>query len=281
MKKLILSFFCGAVILATACKDHDDPELWPIDTSEVKITADISVTPSVSWMTPSEELTVRVANVEMTAPKGTVIRNINIMVNDWRVQQKPFSGETLEFKLPLNQVRPGRLNIAVYAELIRKDCRDAEIIIADNLQRIVFSEIPEFDCESTADITVTSKSTSGEEYNHSFQAKSSDHFTITVPKSEIYWTPKEGTASTLDLTLTASAESFSTNSTLESYVERAYWGAEYGASPTIKISIPNRPGALNDKKLMMIVNTTRSGTWENVSISNNKMTYTFDVIETE
>lgn len=277
--RLIITFLLFfSLLAATSCTDHDDPELSPIDTSEVKITAQVNVDPSAEWLNPTEQITVTVSDVNMSAPKGVVLRNISIMVNGQEHQQKPFSGEPLEFKLPLTYFPKGRVNIAVWGELIKKNSRDADIIIADNIERVLFSETPEFDCEATVDITVSGKSTSGEEYNRSFQVKSADRFTIPVPASELYWTPASGTASSLNVTLTASAKAFSTNSTLESVVSRLYWGGS-GEERTISFTLPNTAGSLDAKHLQLMVQTVRFGTWENVTVGERPLIYSFGLVE--
>lgn len=282
MKNFVIPFVLFVSLFVGSCaSDHDDPEMSPIDTSLIKITANVKAAPTDDWLNPTEEMTLTVSNLEMSAPNGVVLRNVNLMVNGRLWQQKPFSGETLVFKLPLNQVPQGRLNLALWGDLIQKNCRDAQIIIADNIQRIIFSETPDFDCVATVDIAVKSTSTTGEEYNHTFQAKSIDHFTIAVPESELYWTPQTGTASTLELTMTASAESFSTNSTLESVVSRTYWSGMSGASPVTKITIDNTPGSLNAKKMTVIVDTSMFGTWENVTVNESRLTYAFSLSETK
>lgn len=273
---LLVSFF-----VASCADDHDDPEMSPIDTTAVKITANIKSAPANEWLNPTEEMTVTVSDLEMKAPAGVVLRNVNMMVDGRLWQQKPFSGETLVFKLPLNQVPQGRLNLAIWGDLIQKNCRDAQIIIADNIQRIIFSETPEFDCEATVEISVKSKSTTGEEYNHTFEAKSIDHFTIAVPDSELYWTPQSGTASTLELTMKASAKSFATNSTLESAVSRVYWAGQQTASSTLTLTIANTPGSLNSKNMTVNVDTSRFGTWENVTVTESHLHYFFSLRETE
>lgn len=279
MKNIILTIVSvAASLFATSCADHDDPKLAPIDTSKVKISAEITVEPSVQWLSRSEELTVKVSGVSLSAPKGVILRNIKLVCNDGTMRQKPYSGEPLEFKLPLDFMR-GRINIAVWGDLVQKNSRDAEIIIADNIQRIVFSETPKFECEATVDITVKSRSTSGEEYSHSFQVKSIDSSTIAIPQSELYWTPQSGTASALDVTLTASAKSFSTNSTLESAVTRVYWSGESGRN-TITVSIPNTPGSLIRAVPGLIVDTSQFGTWENVTVNESTLIYSFGITET-
>ncbi|MDE6265211.1 MAG: hypothetical protein K2M11_08730, partial [Paramuribaculum sp.] len=79
MKKFIFPFAFAASLLLAACQDHDSPELAPIDTSKVKLTSDVTATPTAMWLNPTEEITVKVSNVDMTAPKGVVLRNINLM----------------------------------------------------------------------------------------------------------------------------------------------------------------------------------------------------------
>lgn len=269
-----------AMLLSTACsKDHDDPELNPIDTTKIKITAKIVTQPSNSWLVPTQELRISVSNIEMTAPKGVVLRNINLMKDNQVVIQKPYSGENLEFILPVSNIRPGRINFAIWGDLIQKDHRDANIIIADNIQRNIFSEVPKFECEVLVDITVRSQSTSGEELNHTFQVTSTNESPIKVPASELYWTPESGTASNLEVTLDASAKSYSTNTTLESVVDIAYW-ERYEGKSSITLTIPNTRGSLTKELLNFCVNTDQFGTWENITIDPMYQSYTFSVIET-
>lgn len=284
MKKIIFPFTVAVSLLFAACQDHDSPELAPIDTSKVKITSDVTATPAAMWLNPTQEITVKVSNVDMSAPKGVVLRNINLMVDGAMYIQKPFAGADLEFKLPLNQVPRGRINIAVWGELIQKNSRDAQIIITDNIQRIIFSETPEFACDVTVDIAVKAKSTSGEEYSRSFQVVSTDDSFIPLPASELYWTPQSGTADRLEITMTASAKSYSTNSTLKSDVDRVYWSQVGGGSNVVKISMPNVPGTLNSNSIslpVLVVNTVESGTWENVTVEPARKTYGFLLTESK
>lgn len=284
MKKFIFPFAFAASLLLAGCQDHDSPELAPIDTSKVKITSDVTATPTSMWLNPTEEIAVKVSNVNMTAPKGVVLRNINLMVDGAMYIQKPFAGEDLEFKLPLDKVPRGRINVAVWGELIQKNSRDAQIIIEDNIQRIIFSATPEFACDVTVDIEVKAKSTSGEEYTHTFQVVSTEESYIPVPASELYWTPQSGTAERLEITMTASAKSYSTNSTLKSDVDRVYWSQAGGGNNVLKISMPNVPGTLNSNSLsipVLVVNTVESGTWENVTVEPARKTYGFLLTESK
>lgn len=282
MKKELLPIIFLAGILAISCKnDHDSPELSPIDTSKVKIISDVTSNPAAgSWMTTTGEVTIRLSDVRMTAPKGVVLRSVDLIANGQGIMQKPFSGETLEFKVSLDSyITKGRVNFALYGNLIQKDSRDAQIIIADNIQHIVFAEMPEFDCMVTLDINVKGRSSTGEELDRTFQVSSLDHFTIAVPQSEIYWTPASGTASTLDLTITASAHASSVNSTLEATVSRLQWNKTDKSSPVIKMEIDNTPGSLNSAKLGLNVSTVRHGTWEGVTVKEQNCEYFYEVKE--
>lgn len=281
MNKFVQFFPFLALGLVTSCvDDHDDPELAPINTSDVKITASVDVQPSNTWFNQTEELTIKVSDVEMKAPKGVVLRDIVLLKDGYRIIEKPFSGETLEYKIPLRNMT-GRVNFSLRGSLIQKGCRDAEIIIADNIQRIVFTDVPEFECEGYVVVTVRSRSTTGEEYHKTFEVKSTDHFTIPVSQSELYWTPASGTASTLEVTLAGDAKSWSTNSTLASSPSRIYWGSDYDAKKVISLTIPNTPGALAAKKLQLYVMTTRYGTYEGVTVEKSNMTYVFGLKESE
>lgn len=280
MNKIFKVGMSVACVMLTACADHDDPELAPIDTTQVKITSDITVAPSAawSWYERSEELTVKVADVKMTAPKGVVLRSVDLMVNGGHYLSKPYSGESLEFKVPLVNVAPGRLNMSVIGNLIQKDARDAEILIADNLQQTVFEVMPDFECKAAIDVTVTGRSTTGEELNRTFKVESNDR-TINVPQEDLYWTPSSGTAGTLDVTMTASAEAWSTNSTLEAVASRVYWSGDVSATKTYKLTLDNTPGSLAAKKCAIMVETTRYGVWEGVNTGETKLIYSFSVTE--
>ncbi len=278
MKKSLLLLLLTVVALSfTSCGDHDNPELAPIDTSKVKITANVDVSPSVNWLNPTEEITVTVTDVEISAPKGVVLRNINLMIDGGLMLQKPYSGEALEFKLPLRNVPLGRINIAVWGDLIQKNCRDAQIIIADNIQHVIFSETPEFKCEAAVDVTVAATLPSGEAYTHTFHAES-DGETLKIPADELYLPADQ--ASTLDVTMSATARAYSTNSTLKADISRLYWSGTEGSTTTIKFSMPNTRGYLNtwdmgSRQIMLVVRATLSGTWENVTVAPSDATYFF------
>lgn len=264
----------------TSCLDHDDPNLAPIDTSKVKISANIVVKPTATWLNQSEEISVSVSDVDMIAPKGVVIRSISLCKDNNPVLEKPYSGAPLDFKYSLDYTR-GRVNLSIIATLIQQKARDAQILIEDNIQRVVFTETPKFECEGNVKITVKSTSTAGEECNKTFEVKSIDHFTIPVSAKELYWTPTTGTASTLEVTLAGGAKAWSTNSTLESSIQRVYWGPNLGAKQEIKMTIPNTLGSLKNQNLSLTVQTVESGTWENVTVEPSNMTYVFALTEAE
>lgn len=281
-KSLFLSISTFICLILASCADHDDPKLSPIDTSQVKITATVKDLPNSRWLNVTEEMTVSVSNVEMTAPKGVVLRSISLVAGNgvvmYTVDDKPFSGEPMEFKVPLVG-KQGRFNFSVRGNLIKKDSRDAEVIIADNIQKIIFIETPEFECEGTLSITVKGTSTTGEEYSHSFEATSIDHFTIPVPQSELYLQPTSGTVATLEVTISGSAKAWSPNTTFENKITNLAIGQTSGDDSTVKIAIPNTPGALNSQKLKFYVLTSYYGTWENVTIEPYNLTTVFDIVE--
>lgn len=274
-------------LLPTACADHDDPQLAPIDTSQMKISANVAVNPTAHWLNQTEEVSISVSDIEMTAPKGVVIRSIALYKDNGPVMEKPYSGEPLDFKYLLQYSR-GRVYFSIIANLIKQNARDAQILIKDNIQCVVFSETPQFECEANVDITVKSKSTSGEEYSKTFEVKSTDHFTIPLSAAELYWAPASGTASTLEVTLTGDAKTWSTNSTLESRISKIYWdkpsafpGHEGSSRQEITLTLPNTPGALGTKNLGLVVTTVEYGTWENVTVEPSNMTYGFVLTETD
>ncbi len=279
---LLFAFGVFCCMFAQSCSDHDDPQLAPIDTTQVKIKADVSQSPKVSWMTNSEELTIRVSDIEMTAPKGVVLRSISLLANTslgrQTIDDKPYSGEPLEFKIPLVNLH-GRVNFSLRGNLIKQNSRDAEIIIADNIQEIVFSEEPKLECEGWLKGTVRSTSTSGEEYEHSFEVKSDAQLDIKIPQSDLYWTPKEGTASTIEVTLESSASAWSSNTTFECGVTKTAIGYSSAAPATYTATLPNKPGALNAEKLQFYVHSTYFGTWENVTIDPYNLTTVYFIVE--
>lgn len=279
MKKLIIPFLFIASMFVTSCADHDDPELSPIDTTQVKIAATVHEYPTDSWLNPTEEMTISVSNVKMDAPKGVVLRSISLCNNGRPIMDKPYSGETLEFKIPMSGLIAGRLNFSIVGHLIQKNCRDAEILIADNIQRILFTQTPNMDCEGKVNIEVKSVSTSGEEYSHSFEVKSIDYFTIPVPQSELYWSPKDGTASTLELTLTGEGRAWSSNSTLDGTITNIYWGSRNPDGPVLKVTVPNTPGALNSEHLQLYVMAEYYGVNEGISVKPQKLLSVFSLVE--
>ena len=283
MKKFTaLAYVTSICSILSSCADHDDPKLSPIDTSQIKISATVKDHPNTPWLNTSEEMTVDVNNVVMSAPKGVVLKSISLVANNgtsrYEVDEKPYSGEPLEFKVPLTGLR-GRLNFSLRGNLIKKDSRDAEIIIADNIQKIIFSEAPEFECTAKLFVTVKSTSTTGEEYSNSFEACSADNLTIPVPQTELYWQPTSGTASTLEVSLGSSALAWSPNTTFDSSISKISIGHSSGETATLKITIPNTPGSLNSEKLQMYVIPSFYGTWENITIEPYSIIYPFSIIE--
>ena len=278
MCKLSKFIICMLCVLMAACADHDDPELSPIDTSKIKISAKVDATPTSSWLSSTEEMTIRVSEVDMTAPKGVVLRNISLYSNGQRILSKPYSGEALEFKVPLNYMT-GRLYFSVVGDLIKQNCRDAEILIADNIQRIVFTRIPKFESNAHINVTVKSISTSGEEFSQWFDVESDEEGIVAIPKDKLYWTPASGTATTIDLMFGGGADTWSSNSTLESEITGISWSSYKPANPVLKISIPNEPGSLDKLKLRMDVNARCFGTTENVTIEPQNVSLSFFVRE--
>lgn len=280
MNKIIQYILLGIFCMATSCADHDDPELAPINTSNVKISAKIDIQPSTTWLNPTEELTIRVSNVDMTAPKGIVLRSISLYENGRQLMDKPFSGETLEFKVPLSYLK-GRVNFSVIGNLIQKNCRDAQILIEDNIQRIVFTETPELECKARINVAVKSVSTSGEEFIQQFDVESNEAGVIYIPQDKLYWTPTSGNAPLIDLTFNGSAEAWSPNSTLDSEISRISWGSKFPDNPTINLSISNEYGSLNNEKLSMYVSATYFGTIENIKVEPQNLNILFDIRESK
>lgn len=285
MKKALTLFVLTAVsVVLHSCVDHDDPQLMPIDTSQVTISASVSSEPDLGWLNVTEELTINVSNVEMKAPKGVVLRSISLIANNgmssFMIDDKPYSGQPLQFKIPLIGLK-GRINFSLRGNLIKQDSRDAQIIIADNIQRIIFSETPEFECEGWLHVSVTSVSDTGEEYSNSFEVTSSDHFTISIPQSELYWTPSTGTASTLEVTLGAGANVWSPNTTFKCSISKTALGHSSDGESTLKITIPNSPGALKSQNLQLYVLSSYFGTWEDVTIDPHNKINIFAITETE
>ena len=283
MKKFTaLAYVTSICSILSSCADHDDPKLSPIETSHIKRSATVKDPPNTPGLNTSEEMTVDVNNVVMSAPKGVVLKSISLVANNgtsrYEVDEKPYSGEPLEFKVPLTGLR-GRLNFSLRGNLIKKDSRDAEIIIADNIQKIIFSEAPEFECTAKLFVTVKSTSTTGEEYSNSFEACSADNLTIPVPQNELYWQPTSGTASTLEVSLGSSALAWSPNTTFDSSISKISIGHSSGETATLKITIPNTPGSLNSEKLQMYVIPSFYGTWENITIEPYSIIYPFSIIE--
>lgn len=278
MNRLTVAVMLILCVITTSCADHDDPELSPIDTSNIKISATVDAYPTSSWVSSSEEMTIRVLDVKMTAPKGIVLRNIILCNNGQRVISKLYSGEALEFKVPLNYMN-GRANFSVMGELIQKNCRDAEILIADNIQRIVFAKIPKLDFKALLNVTVKSVSSTGEEFNQRFEVESEDGLNILISKDKLYWVPTSGTASTIELALEGRCDTWSSNSTLESEVTGIWWNTYTPAAPVLKISIPNVPGSFDNLKLRMDASARFFGTTENITIEPEKLSLSFFVRE--
>lgn len=283
-KLLLVTLLAIFSTIIQSCADHDDPQLSPIDTTEVKITATVKDSPNTSWLNTTEELTISVSDIEMSAPKGVVLRSISLIANNgigvYTLDDKPFSGEPLEFKVPLTSLK-GRVNFSLRGNLIKKDSRDAEIIINDNIQRIVFSEEPKFKCEGWLYVSVKSKSTSGETYDNSFEVRSNDDLNIPIPQSKLYWTPQEGKASTLDISLGAGATAWSPNTSFDCKITKSAIGHSSGDDATLKLTIPNIPGTLGAEKLQEYIVTTYFGTWENISIQPYNLTNVFSIVEVE
>lgn len=281
---LIISLMLLAGIALHSCEDHDDPQLAPIDTTQVRIKATVNARPGQSWLNVTEQLTISVSDVAMTAPKGVVLRSVSLIASNgmtrFLIDDKPFSGEPLEFKVPLVG-KQGRLNFSLRGNLIKQDCRDAEVIIADNIERIVFSETPEFECEGCMVVSVKGTSSTGEEYTHSFEARSTDHFTLPVPQSELYWTPTSGTAPTIEVTLGSGAKVWSPNTTFKSSIISTSIGKSTDDGATLKLTLPNTPGSLNSMKLKLYVLSSFYGSWEGVTIDPHDHLNVFGITETE
>lgn len=288
MKKIpdILVLLLSAIICIgiQSCADHDDPQLAPIDTTQVRVSANVKVSPDSRWSAATEEMTINLSDIRMESPAGVVLKSISLIANNgsarYTIDDKPFSGEPLEFKIPLSTMR-GRVNLSLRGNLIKKDCRDAEVIIADNIQKIVFSESPEFECEGWLHVSVKSQSTTGEEYSNSFEVRSTDHFSISVPQNKLYWTPSSGTASTIEVALGGGATSWSPNTTFDCKITNTAIGNSSAGSPSMFLTLPNTPGSLNSKKLLLFVTTSYFGTWENVTIDPYNLNTIFNIIESE
>lgn len=267
----------------SSCMDHDDPKLEPIDTTQVKIAADVTYSPTSQWQDKAEEMTIKVSDIKMNAPKGVVLKSISLTAysgySRYTIDEKPFSGEILEFKVPLIGMQ-GRITFSLRGKLIKKDSRDAEIMIADNIQKIVFSENPKFECNGWLYVSVKGKSTTGEEYSHSFEVTSKDDL-MQVPEDELYWKPSSGEAPNIEVTFGSGATAWSSNTTFDCKITKTAIGHSSADQPTLKLSIPNTPGSLNSEKLQVYVITSYFGTWEDVTIDPYHLTNVFGIIETK
>lgn len=275
---LLLTFsllFCG-------CSDSDEPQSEPIDTSLVKVRANVKGSPTSPWMVPSEQFSIKVTDIDMTAPEGVILQSISLIANYGSttevINTKPFSGEDLDFRVSMNNMK-GRVNFSVQGKLVKKGCDDAEIIIADNIELIVFSEMPEFECQGRLMINVHSESTTGEEYDNFFEVVSSDHFTVAVPQSKLYWQPETGIASTLEINMGSGASAWSPNTTFTPEILKTAIGKSTGDESFFKFTIPNTPGSLEAMKLQLYVITSYFGTWENVTIEPYSLTNVFGITE--
>lgn len=268
--------------IVVSCSSNDEPQLDPIDTSLVKIESNVKCSPVSQWLVPTQQLSIKVSDIEMSAPNGVVLESISLIAKEGTktkvIDNKPFSGNELEFKISLNDLQ-GRVNFSIIGKLIKKDSRDTEFLIADNIERIIFSEMPEFECQARLIVSIHSKSSSGEEYNDFFEVPSSDHFTITVPQNRLYWQPSVGEAKTIDVTLGSGATAWSPNTTFESKITKTAIGNSTGDSPTAKFTIPNIPGSLEALKLQLYVLTTYYGSWEDVTIEPYTLTNIFAIKE--
>ncbi len=128
-------------------------------------------------------------------------------------------------------------------------------------------------------MTVKSVSTTGEEYTQWFDIESEDGMLIPIPKDKLYWTPLSGTASTIELTLGGGADTWSSNSTLESEVTGISWATYKPSDPVLKLTIPNEAGSLDNLKLRMDVNARFFGTTDNVKIEPQNLSLSFFVRE--
>ncbi len=72
-RSLLITLLIVIVTLIQSCADHDDPQLSPIDTSQVKINATVNDTPNTTWLNITEELTISVSNIELSASKGVFL----------------------------------------------------------------------------------------------------------------------------------------------------------------------------------------------------------------
>lgn len=277
---MLLTLITGFCCLMSSCLDHDNPELAPINTSKVKIAASIDTKPTATWLNTTEEVTIVVSNVNMTAPKGVVLRSISLEENGREISNKPFSGETLVYKVPLTYLQ-GRVNFSIVGNLIQKNCRDAKILIEDNIQRLVFTQTPRLECKAHINVNVRSVSTSGEEYSQRFDVESDDAGVVLIPQDKLYWTPTSGTASSIELTLGGGADTWSPNSTLESEVSRISWGSKYPDGPVLKLSLHNTPGSLDKERLDMYVLATYYGTTENITVEPQSLTTLFVIRESK
>ncbi|MDE6787241.1 MAG: hypothetical protein K2J46_09430, partial [Muribaculaceae bacterium] len=83
MKKIpFYALLATVCMILPSCLDHDNPKLSPIDTTNVRITATVKDYPDTQWLNVAEELTVNVSDIEMTAPKGIVLRSVSLIANN-------------------------------------------------------------------------------------------------------------------------------------------------------------------------------------------------------
>lgn len=281
MKKLFQNILIGALGFAgfVSCEDHDSPELSPIDTTEIGITASITLNPSHLWYTTRDEYGIKVGNIDMTAPQGTVIRTVSLLIDGQTVMEKPWSGDMLEFQLPLSSQWKGKHKAAIWCKLIRKNARDADYIIKDNMDLTVFDEIPQFNKDVAVRFTVSGKSATGETYSQEILVPSDHHGQVEIPSSDLY----PDNVSSLQVTMEIANVSVAAihSDQLQTTINNSYWNTS--DKNTITLKIPNEAGALEnalkEKHLFPIIDARIHGTHEGIAVDVPSLVFPLDGVK--
>ena len=115
IKLKYLSLIVLTSTILQSCVDHDGQQLSPIYITQVIIMASVKDTPNTTWLNVTEEPSISVSDVKMNATKGVVLRSLSLVANigfsKYVIDDKPFSGEPMVFKIPLSGMSYNLTNV--------------------------------------------------------------------------------------------------------------------------------------------------------------------------
>ena len=227
----MLAWIIASMLIVASCRDNDEPEPEPapdLESTVLKVD-DYHLVGSGRWNAKSSNYQLDLTKLEIVnesgSAQGVTVKSVQFYIDGGLVETKPLVVLPLKFSYPLNSLSVGKhiWNLRVVAEY--KGEEHVVTIVKNEASKVfyVFNVVPTVTGTATATVEVKGVSTTGETYNDSFTIHSDADGNLRFPASKLSWTPKSGTASTLEVKLNFSPGDVSCSKYLLYSIDGGVW----------------------------------------------------------